>query len=441
MLDQPIRSTERTISFRSSGGRIGTSRMRALLALVDDRANVTPMISRRQALSLHGLSDDVPDYLLNHLAASDFTDSNVKSFPVTSGGELHEYIVDALEDLAADVSGITLSYSPARPYRANLRLDDFSLHRIDQNQFRLESNLWGDQPSTVLDVVETNRLPLLFTGLRLLIDDLFPHELRAEYSVRSARSKLLRTLNSSLSQGEEGPLGTGSLSQEGDLVHEGDFITNDQFHPVRKVGDSTWILVPVTAGILTEERAGHLLEILDRYGIPSLRFSPEQNILIPLPNGVEPQELRTDLESGDALSTEDSYCPRISTCPGSTFCSRVKTTPVQLARSMVEYFRNDPELVEMNHRSPIGITGCGETRPLEERHPIGLYPAGAGRYSLSVGGSLHGEGQSGRSIKQTFKPSELPQVIEELWFNFRQSSNDSFTDWCRNVDEPLGTPP
>lgn len=120
----------REICLRCPGGRLGTSRLRAFIDTVENTDDLTVMVSRRQALVVRGAFDSVPTYLLKELTAEDITGENVKTYPYVPGSSIGNYVINQLSNLSAKNRSLTFSYSPHPLYRGNLRLDDFSFHRI-----------------------------------------------------------------------------------------------------------------------------------------------------------------------------------------------------------------------------------------------------------------------------------------------------------------------
>lgn len=428
------RAPGQSLCFRCPGGRIGTHRFRAFLELFDDASNLTLMISRRQALTLRGPIGEVPDYLYRELNAEAITGPNVKSYPYATDASLQDYIVDRLGVLASETSGLTLSYSPDRLYRGNLRLDDFCLQRSDKGTFKLESNLWSTNPNVLLDDIDPENLPSLLNALEELITDYQSTDELLNQSLRTVRKNLLRIYNRGSAEIDE-PFNGSDKDDDSDLLSERSFTGPGETGGFHETGDGTvWVILPVVAGILSRSLQQVLEIILDKYSIESMRLTPEQNILFPMEDRKEAEAMIEELEGVEIARGKHARFPRVATCPGAIFCSNVKTNPVQLTERLSDYLLRDDRLAAFNREHPIGITGCGETKDLERRHPIGVYPASEQRYRVSVGGNLHGEGNTGLELNEPVPASDLPTTIRNIVESFRNTSSENFQVWCRSSD-------
>jgi hypothetical protein len=420
-----------SLCFRCPGGRIGIDRFLACLDLLTDASDLTLMISRRQALVVRGSFGDVPEYLYKELSVGEISGPNVKTYPYTNETHLSNYIVDRLGELSDIASGLTFSYSPDRLYRGNLNLDDFCLVKTKAGSFTLRSSLWSSEPKTVMDEVKRNNLPELIEVLERIVSEHSSLSSLRERSLREIRKECYRYHNQ-ISFSNESVTSEKSPGKEtSSSVHEEAFIDSERSGPVlERENGTSWVFVDVEAGILSESMTSRLRSVLKDSDIRSMRLTPEQNILLPVKEPTETRRIVDELGAETVNSQGQFTFTRVNTCPGSIFCTNVRTEPVQLTRRLCTFIKNSKELQDFNLEHPIGITGCGETKALERRHPIGVYPASEGGYCISMGGSLH-QGTSGWELDGTFEADEFLQLLERTVDEYHRSTILTFRDWCR----------
>lgn len=420
----------RTYCLRCPGGRIGTGRLKALLELTDGAGDLTFMLSRRQALTLQGELKDVPSYLFRDLAAEGIQGPNVKSYPYRVDGNLQSYLIDQLSKLAKITSGMTFSYSPAKQYRSHLRLDDFCLQRLSSEVFRLEANIWTQGAEPLIGEIARRDLPALFTGLTDLFETRSDRSSLGSSSLREIRKRLLRSLN----RDQSGSPASGEVPPDGGdgtVLDEITFVEAGSYR-VQTSDGKNWLIVPVTAGVLSAPAVTKLVNVLRDQEIQSVRLTPEQNMLLPLTKADQAERIKEGLGENSIAYESPFYLPRITTCPGSRFCSDVENRPVSLASRLAGFFRGRESLANFNQHHPVGITGCGDTRTLEKRHSIGVYPGPGGTYRLSLGGDLTGEGRSGLELDRAFDPDEVPKTLERIVRSFRRSPESDLKKWVES---------
>ncbi|MFB6344199.1 MAG: hypothetical protein ABEK50_00295 [bacterium] len=418
-----------SVSLKCPGGRIGVGRFLALRRILKKGENLTLLITRRQALAVHGSLESIPGYLLDQLKAGSISGPNVKSYPYLSNSRIQEFLITEMKDLAETAPNLSLSYSPCEKYRANLRLDDFSLHRVGRDQYRLDTNLYKS-PRTLLEGLETDDLSRLMDALRTIFDMYEFGEGYSKPGYRGLRMDLLRNFNNLTSESKRTP-SVSSVERKETKLHEGAFA--EAGSPLLKEG-SRWLLIPVEAGVMGKELLIGLSEFLRHYEFESFRLTPEQNLLLPVPDSAEGSSYGRFFEASLEDPGRSNFLPRVVTCPGSTFCFNVETNPVELAVRLIDRMDYDESLVRFNQSHPIGITGCGETKQLERLHPVGIYPSGSGTYRLSIGGDFHSSGQNGKELAGDYTDEGVLSLIERIGLSFQESETDDFSQWSRHVE-------
>lgn len=416
-------SSTTSLCFRAPGGRIGLPRLRGMIDLLDSITNLTLMVTRRQALVVRGHFGEAPDYIHEELESHTISSPNVKSYPIDPPGTFGRRLVRRLDDvLTQSDHHLSISHSPCPRFRGELRRDDLCVVEDTDGHLKLVSTLWSPQPRTIIDSIPRAKWHGIADGLSQLTQSSDP----AEWSLREASRMFTRALNRADSR-DTSPRSSQWVDET--ALFESFLSESIRFPDMPLTNGNTRVLiVTVPAGLLSVAHLRTILDVAAAGNAHELYFTPEQNVLIPLDTGAL-AGARSRL-MGELGHTNLGHPFRVSTCPGSRFCTNASLEPVTLVRQLSDFLIEFAELNEFNRNHPIGITGCGETRELERLHPVGLAPSETGPgYDLLLGGSLHGSGRMGSQVEDAVVPDQVHEVIEHYIARFHQSEMEELIRW------------
>lgn len=420
-VDPPEEKT--SLCFRAPGGRMGIPRLKGLTELLRTADNPSITITRRQAIVVRASLGTIPEYIHKELASSKISVPNIKSYPFSS--EADSPIVRKLD---GDIDGMTdvpsLSYSPTNRYRSELKQDDICLLRNNRS-LSVTYSLTTKTPKTLVDNVPLKFWSGLVDGIVRLISST-----DADDTTTRSRSRMLtRAINES--EGAEYPSGSDSWIDEDQLLEQAG--ENPPRFPASSPdgNDRSWLLVTIPGGHIAPGDLDTIIEITRSMSLNQLFLSPEQNILLRVPDDEE-SRVRSTLseEIKDPLL---GIPHRISTCPGSRFCVTAEYDSIQLARRLSTYLNEHPDLAVFNHAHPIAVASCGNTLNRERHHPLAIVPShDESTLKLHMGGTPHEPSQLGLPVDDQVTYDEITDAIKQLVEAFMASDRDSLQQWAKD---------
>ena len=194
-------------------------------------------------------------------------------------------------------------------------------------------------------------------------------------------------------------------------------------------------------GDATAQQLDHAADLADAFSAGELRFTHDQNILLPWVRAEQLPELyRTARKAGLASSNIRLLTDMIA-CPGGDFCALANARSIPIAEAITERYQDLDELHDLGEID-LHISGCINSCGHHHSGHIGILGVdkdGREWYQISLGGSdgsrLSGAATSGKIVGPSFGAAEVPGVIEALLETYREQrlSDERFIDTLRRV--------
>jgi sulfite reductase (NADPH) hemoprotein beta-component len=184
-------------------------------------------------------------------------------------------------------------------------------------------------------------------------------------------------------------------------------------------------------GDLSAKTMRALADLADQFSFGEIRFSNEQNLILP---HVDRQKLPALYDALHALGLTAiaGSIGDIVACPGMDYCSLATARSIPIAQKLTQRFA-DPDYVERVGQLKIKISGCVNAcgqHHIGDIGVLGLEKAGVESYQIVLGGNpIHSRAAIAEKIGPSFSADDVVLAIDRLietYLNIRQSSDETF---------------
>ena len=225
----------------------------------------------------------------------------------------------------------------------------------------------------------------------------------------------------------------------GDADFENWAKTNLRQHRAPGYAIATISLKPIggVPGDASHEQMDGLADLMDRYGIPEIRVSHEQNLVLPhvrkkdLP-GVFARLKELGLATPNAGLVTDIIC-----CPGLDYCDLANARSIPVAQAIAERFANLDRQHDIGELK-IKISGCINACGHHHAGHIGILGVdkkGVEFYQLQLGGSAAEDASIGEIMGPGFGAHEIVDAVERAItaYTLLRLKGERFLDTYRRV--------
>lgn len=200
----------------------------------------------------------------------------------------------------------------------------------------------------------------------------------------------------------------------------------------------------VPPGDVTAEQMEKIADWAEQYGFGEIRIAHEQNVILP---DVRRQDLyplwKEAIAAGLATPNLGLLTDMIA-CPGGDYCSLANARSLPIAAAIAERFEDLDFLCDLGDLS-LNISGCINACGHHHMGNIGVLGVdkdGEEWYQVTIGGAQGNRSALGKVIGPSFRPEEMPIVIERIVETFCQHriQDEPFVDtFSRIGTEPFKT--
>ena len=201
-------------------------------------------------------------------------------------------------------------------------------------------------------------------------------------------------------------------------------------------------------GDATAKQLDAAAELADEFSAGELRFTHDQNILLPWVRAEQLPELYRAARAAGFASANIRLLTDMIACPGGDFCALANARSLPIAQAITERYQDLDELHDLGEID-LHISGCINSCGHHHSGHIGILGVdkdGREWYQVSLGGSdgsrLSGAAAAGKIVGPSFGAAEVPGVIEALLDTYRELrlGRENFIDTLRRVGhEPFKT--
>ena len=209
-----------------------------------------------------------------------------------------------------------------------------------------------------------------------------------------------------------------------------------------KVKGKSYIGCAVNGGNIGEKGLEDLADILERYGVTTIKATTTQNfVVIDVPSDAA-TSLVKDLERINIDANPNPFKARTISCTGMTFCkfgiSETKDAAITLAEHLHEKFPDFEETVS------ISMSGCSNSCSHPNIVDIGLvgtkFKDEKGEtisgFELVLGGTLEGDkSRFGEKMKLKIKPKNVNSTVEKIIASYIKSSKKYISLFLKDLIE------
>ena len=211
--------------------------------------------------------------------------------------------------------------------------------------------------------------------------------------------------------------------------------------PQRQSGYSVvWIKLP--AGTLLTHQFIGLAELLDKYGLSTVRIAVSQDLVIPWTPLDRLKEIYSNFETLDLATPGARTIADVTGCPGATTCNLGITRSLTLAEVLAKEFaaESDPEVQKIR----IKISGCPNSCGQHHIADIGFYGNArrvddhqAPFYQMVLGGEVSAEGVKFARQVMPLPAKRIPAALVQLLALYKEERlpAESFRTWVRRTSD------
>ncbi len=194
-------------------------------------------------------------------------------------------------------------------------------------------------------------------------------------------------------------------------------------------------------GDATAQQLDHAADLADEFSAGELRFTHDQNILLPWVRAEQLPELFRAARKAGLASSNIRLLTDMIACPEGDFCALANARSIPIAEAITERYQDLDELHDLGEID-LHISGCINSCGHHHSGHIGILGVdkdGREWYQISLGGSdgsnLSGAAATGKIVGPSFGAAEVPGVIEALLETYREKrlSDERFIDTLRRV--------
>jgi sulfite reductase beta subunit-like hemoprotein len=211
-----------------------------------------------------------------------------------------------------------------------------------------------------------------------------------------------------------------------------------------------YAIIKLTLGDLTADQFSQMAGLMEKYGQGDLRFTNDQNLLLPWLKEDKLAEAYAELKAIGLADLGPDLIGDVTSCPGADTCNLGVTSSRSLGRVLTEHlaFHKDqnadlkgthikisgcPNSCGQHHVATLGFFGAIR-RAADPARPEG--PQDVPLFNVLIGGGIDESGATfGRNIAKV--PSRrIKKVIDVLVGAYRKerSEGETFESWTRRVD-------
>ena len=195
-------------------------------------------------------------------------------------------------------------------------------------------------------------------------------------------------------------------------------------------------------GDVTGPQMRLIADLAERHGHGEIRFSHEQNIVLPhVPRAALPEVYRA-LKAQGLGTANIGLISDIVACPGMDYCALATARSIPIAQEIATHFAAlglEQEIGKLSIKISGCINACGHHH-LGHIGILGLERAGVETYQITLGGDPGAQTALGEIAGPGFAAEEVVGAIERLvraYLGLRERPEERFVDTCKR----LGTAP
>jgi sulfite reductase (NADPH) hemoprotein beta-component len=226
-------------------------------------------------------------------------------------------------------------------------------------------------------------------------------------------------------------------------LHDDDFAdwttTNVHRHRAPGYTIATISLKPIggVPGDASHEQMDALADLMDHYGIPEIRVSHEQNLVLPHVRKKDLPAIHARLKEFDLATPNAGLITDIIACPGLDYCDLANARSIPVAQAIAERF------ADLDRQHDIGelkikISGCINACGHHHAGHIGILGVdkkGVEFYQLQLGGSAAEDAAIGDIMGPGFGAHEIVDAVERVIkaYTLLRINGERFLDTYRRV--------
>lgn len=205
-----------------------------------------------------------------------------------------------------------------------------------------------------------------------------------------------------------------------------------------EIKNKGFIEIPVFLGDLYHDKAKEMIEIANRFGERSIKFTPRQNILIYNIPEEEIENLKKELEEKKFLPGKNKFIYNAISCTGADTCKLGICLSKNLLKAIREKIDNDKIDYKNLDKLKINISGCPNNCGQHIIADIGFYGRAkkinghyAPFYYVVIGGKVERDKTRFAEKIGEISSKNIPDFIQEYLshLNTKITTNDNFSDF------------
>ena len=212
----------------------------------------------------------------------------------------------------------------------------------------------------------------------------------------------------------------------------------DHRHPDHAIVTVSLKAHGATPGDVTAAQMRLLADLAERYGHGELRFSHQQNVILPHVARADLPALHAALTAAGLGTANIGLASDIIACPGMDYCALATARSIPVAQSIatrVEALRIEHEVGPLQIKISGCINACGHHH-VGHIGILGLDRGGVETYQITLGGDATERAAIGQRTGPGFAYDEIVPAVERLLLAYleeRTSSAETFADTVRRT--------
>jgi sulfite reductase (NADPH) hemoprotein beta-component len=193
-----------------------------------------------------------------------------------------------------------------------------------------------------------------------------------------------------------------------------------------------------TPGDATADQMRVMADLARTYGHDELRFSHEQNVILPHVHKSDLPKLYAALRSADLATANIGLASDIIACPGMDYCALATARSIPIAQEIATRFdelKIEHDIGALKIKISGCINACGHHH-VGHIGILGLDRAGVENYQITLGGDHTETAAVGERAGPGFSAAEIVPAIERLvlgYMDLRQASDETFLETYRRL--------
>ncbi|HEY0282265.1 MAG TPA: nitrite/sulfite reductase [Rhizomicrobium sp.] len=234
-----------------------------------------------------------------------------------------------------------------------------------------------------------------------------------------------------------------ALSDEMPAPADKDFAdwAKTNLHPHRAPGYAiaTISLKPIggVPGDASHQQLDALADLLDRFAIPEIRVSHEQNLVLPHVRKKDLPAIFARLKELDLATPNAGLVTDIIACPGLDYCDLANARSIPVAQAIAERFADldrQHDIGELKIKISGCVNACGHHH-IGHIGILGVDKKGVEYYQLQLGGSAAEDASIGEIMGPAFGADEIVDAVERVItaYTLLRVKGERFLDTYRRV--------